>query len=68
MPIAENLRQLRVQLTDDAANPNEIGRLLNTLGEQVQEVASGSLGEPVADELRQLGGLLNTEGRELSEP
>ncbi|CAA9447584.1 MAG: hypothetical protein AVDCRST_MAG78-3031 [uncultured Rubrobacteraceae bacterium] len=62
-PIAENLRQLKALLTADRLDSGAIGVLLGVLGEQVQDVASGSLGESVGGKLRQLGGLLDTEGR-----
>ena len=62
-PIAENLRQLRSLLTADSLDRRTIGVLLGVLGEQVRDVASGSLGESVGGKLRQLGGLLDTEGR-----
>jgi hypothetical protein len=65
-PIAENLRQLKVLLTAGTINRVAVGRLLNTLGEQVQGVASGSLGASIAERLRVLGGVLNTEGRAIS--
>jgi len=65
-PIAENLRQLRALLTAGSLDRAAIGLLLGVLGEQVQSVASGSLGESVAGRLQQLGGLLATEGRAVS--
>ncbi len=65
-PIAENLRQLRALLTSDNLDRPAISVLLGVLGEQVQNVASGSLGESVGGKLRQLGGLLATEGRAVS--
>ncbi len=66
-PIAENLRQLRALLTADRLDSPAIGVLLGVLGEQVNGVASGSLGESVGGKLRQLGGLLATEGRAVSD-
>ncbi len=66
-PIAENLRQLRALLTADRLDGAAIGVLLAVLGEQVNGVASGSLGESVSGKLRQLGGLLTTEGRAVSD-
>lgn len=66
-PIAENLRQLRVLLTADRLDSTAIGLLLSVLGEQVHGVASGSLGESLGGKLRQLGGLLATEGRAVSD-
>jgi len=66
-PIAENLRQLRALLTADSLDGAAIGILLSVLGEQVNGVASGSLGESVGGKLRQLGGLLATEGRAVSD-
>jgi hypothetical protein len=41
--------------------------LLAVLGEQVNGVASGRLGESVGGKLRQLGRLLATEGRAVSD-
>jgi len=66
-PIAENLRQLRALLTADRLDGAAIGVLLGVLGEQVYGVASGSLEESVGGKLRQLGGLLATEGRAVSD-
>jgi hypothetical protein len=66
-PIAENLRQLRALLTADRLDGIAIGLLLSVLGEQVHGVASGSLGESIGGKLRQLGGLLATEGRAVSD-
>ncbi|MBA3473213.1 MAG: hypothetical protein H0T57_08310 [Rubrobacter sp.] len=66
-PIAENLRQLRALLTAERLDGAAIGVLLAVLGEQVNGVASGSLGESVSGKLRQLGGLLTTEGRAVSD-
>jgi hypothetical protein len=66
-PIAENLRQLRALLTADRLDGVAIGLLLGVMGEQVDGVASGSLGESVGGKLRQLGGLLATEGRAVSD-
>jgi hypothetical protein len=66
-PIAENLRQLRALLTTDRVDGTTIGLLLGVLGEQVHGVASGSLGESIGGKLRQLGGLLATEGRAVSD-
>ena len=66
-PIAENLRQLRPLLTADRLDGAAIGVMLVVLGEQVYSVASGSLGESVGGKLQQLGGLLVTEGRAVSD-
>ena len=66
-PIAENLRQLRALLTAERLDGAAIGVLLAVLGEQVNGMASGSLGESVSGKLRQLGGLLTTEGRAVSD-
>jgi hypothetical protein len=66
VPIAENLRQLRVLLTAGSIDRVAVGKLLNTLGEQVQGVASGGLGASIAEKLQVLGGILNTEGRAVS--
>jgi hypothetical protein len=66
-PIAENLRRLRALLTADRLDGPAIGVLLGVLGEQVHGVASGSLGESIGGKLRELGGLLATEGRAVSD-
>ncbi|MCA1717594.1 MAG: hypothetical protein LC781_12490 [Actinobacteria bacterium] len=67
VPIAENLRQLRALLTADRLDGAAVGLLLGVMGEQVHGVASGSLGESVGGKLWQLGGLLATEGRAVSD-
>jgi hypothetical protein len=66
-PIAENLRQLRALLTADRLDGGTIGVMMGVLGEQVDGVASGSFGKSVGGKLRQLGGLLATEGRAVSD-
>jgi hypothetical protein len=66
-PIAENPWQLRALLTADRLDGGTIGVLIGVLGEQVYGVASGNLGESVGGKLRQLGGLLATEGRAVSD-
>jgi hypothetical protein len=64
-PIAEDLGRLGDLLRSGNAQPAEVGRTLGSLGERVQALAESEVGAPVADELRVLGGLLNTAGREL---
>ena len=63
--IAEELGQLGNLLRSGNAHPAEVGRILGSLGERVRELASKDVGAPMADELRILGGLLNTAGRDL---
>ena len=64
-PIAADLGRLGDLLRSGNAHPAEVGRILGSLGEQVRGLAESDVGAPVADELRILGGLLNTAGREL---
>jgi hypothetical protein len=64
-PVAEDLGRLGDLLRSGNAHPAEVGRTLGSLGERVRELADSDVGAPVADELRVLGGLLNTAGREL---
>jgi hypothetical protein len=63
--VAEDLGRLGDLLRFGNAQPAEVGRTLGSLGERVQALAESKVGSPVADELRALGGLLNTAGREL---
>jgi hypothetical protein len=63
--VAEDLGRLGDLLRSGNAQPAEVGRTLGSLGERVQALAESKVGSPVADELRVLGGLLNTAGREL---
>lgn len=65
-PVADNLAELRNQLASGSFDPAVVGRLLDTLGTQVQQAASGGPGAQVADRLQRLGGLLTSEGRSLS--
>jgi hypothetical protein len=65
MPVAEELGQLGNLLRSGNAHPAEVGRVLGSLGERVRDLASKDVAAPVADELRILGGLLNTAGRDL---
>jgi hypothetical protein len=64
-PIAADLGRLGDLLRSGKVHPAEVGRILGSLGERVRELADSDVGAPVADELRVLGGLLNTAGREL---
>jgi hypothetical protein len=66
LPVAEDLGRLGDLLRSGNAHPAEVGRTLGSLGERVRALAESEVGAPVADELRVLGGLLNTAGRELS--
>jgi hypothetical protein len=63
--VAEDLGRLGDLLRSGNAQPAEVVRTLGSLGERVQALAESKVGSPVADELRVLGGLLNTTGREL---
>jgi hypothetical protein len=64
-PVAADLGRLGDLLRSGNAHPAEVGRTLGSLGERVRALAESEVGAPVADELRILGGLLNTAGREL---
>jgi hypothetical protein len=64
-PVAADLGRLGDLLRSGNAHPAEVGRTLSSLGERVRALADSEVGAPVADELRILGGLLNTAGREL---
>jgi hypothetical protein len=63
--VAADLGRLGDLLRSGNAHPAEVGRTLSSLGERVRALADSEVGAPVADELRILGGLLNTAGREL---
>ncbi len=66
-PVAENLGALRALLTADELDQAAVGRLLATLGEQVQRVANDEdVQIEVADKLSQLSVLLSSEGESLS--
>jgi len=65
MPIAEDLGRLGDLLRSGSSDAAETGKVLRSLGERLRELASSEVAAPVADELRILGGLLNTAGREL---
>ncbi|MDP8951739.1 MAG: hypothetical protein M3N18_05800 [Actinomycetota bacterium] len=66
-PVAENLGALRALLSADELDQAAVGRLLATLGEQVQRVANDeSVQIEVADRLSQLSVLLSSEGESLS--
>ena len=62
IPIAENLADLRTLLLAGDFDPAAVGRLLVTLGEQVQEAAESDVGVPVADRLSRLSVLLIEQG------
>lgn len=62
VPIAENLADLRVPLLAGEFDPAAVGRLLITLGEQVESVATKDVGTPVADKLSPLSGMLIEQG------
>ena len=66
MPVAENLGALRTLLSADEVDQGALGRLLTTLGEQVQGVANADVQIEVADRLSQLSVLLSSEGESLS--
>ena len=63
--IADNLAVLRSRLAADSFDPAEVGRLLQTLGEQTRSVATTPYGLPLALPLTQLALLLNTGGATL---
>lgn len=66
-PVAENLGALRALLSADEVDQAAVGRLLATLGEQVQRVANDEEVQiEVADRLSQLSVLLSSEGESLS--
>lgn len=67
VPIAENLADLRILLLAGDFDPAAVGRLLVTLGEQVQEVAESDVGAPVADRLSRLSALLADQGNALTD-
>lgn len=66
-PVAENLGALRALLSAGEIDQAAVGRLLATLGEQVQRVANDEEVQiEVADRLSQLSVLLSSEGESLS--
>lgn len=65
-PVAENLGALRTLLAADDPDPATVGRLMSTLGDQVQRVANSDVQIEVADRLSQLSVLLTSEGDSLS--
>ena len=66
-PVAENLGALRALLSARDLDQAAVGRLLATLGEQVQRVANDEgVQIEVADRLSQLSVLLSSEGESLS--
>lgn len=67
VPIAENLAELRTLLLAGDFDPAAVGRLLVTLGEQVQEAAESDVGAPVADRLSRLSVLLIEQGSVLAD-
>ena len=65
--VAENLAALRSHLSADDFAPEAVGRLLITLGKQVQVVANGPAGTQAGmDELTRLSILLARQGESLS--
>ena len=65
-PVAQNLTALRNLLAMGDFVPAEVGRLLNTLSEQVRAVAGTPYGLPIAVPLTQLSLFLNTAGGALA--
>ncbi len=65
-PIAENLGELRIQLSASDLDQAAVGRLLATLGDQVQRLANSDIQIEVADRLSQSSALLSVEGDSLS--
>ncbi len=65
LPIADNLATLRTLLLSGDFDPEAVGRLLVTLGEQVQAVADSDVGAPVSDRLSLLSTLLTDQGNAL---
>ena len=63
--IADNLATLRTLLLSGDFDPAAVGRLLVTLGEQVQAVADSDVGAPVTDRLSSLSTLLTYQGNAL---
>ena len=65
--VAENLATLRTQLSSDDFDPATVGRLLITLGKQVQIVANGPAGTQAGMErLSRLSILLARGGESIS--
>lgn len=65
-PVAENLGELRIQLSASDLDQAAVGRLLADLGDQVQRLANSDIQIEVADRLSQLSALLSVEGDSLS--
>ena len=65
-PVAQNLTALRNLLATGNFDAAEAGRLLNTLSEQVRQVAGTPYGLPIAVPLTQLSLLLDTAGGALA--
>lgn len=65
-PVAENLGALRELLAVEDLDTAAVGRIMATLGEQVQRVANSDVQIQVADKLSQLSVLLSSEGDSLS--
>ncbi len=65
VPIADNLATLRTLLLSGDFDPAAVGRLLVTLGQQVQAVADSDVGAPVTDRLSLLSTLLTDQGNAL---
>lgn len=65
-PIAENLGELRIQLSASDLDQAAVGRLLADLGDQAQRLANSDIQIEVADRLSQLSALLSVEGDSLS--
>ena len=64
--VAENLATLRSHLWADDFDPDAVGRLLITLGKQVQVVSNGPAGTQAGmDKLTQLSILLARQGESL---
>jgi hypothetical protein len=65
--VAENLAALRSHLSADDFDPDAVGRLLITLGKQVQVVANGPAGTQAGmDKLTRLSILIARQGESLS--
>jgi hypothetical protein len=64
--VAQNLATLRSHLSADNFDPDTVGRLLITLGKQVQVVSNGPAGTQAGmDKLTQLSILLARQGESL---
>ena len=62
-PIADELGQLKEQLTAESPDESAIGRLLVDLGDRAEAVAVSGTASPVADKLQLLSTMLTDEGR-----